>query len=118
MVLAKFTDAETFADGVDEALEVLQAVVVGALASILLAPIKVGLGEVVDGGSGRLQLRFLAHQFVELFEGFCLLFSERYLLSVDRAVPALCLFSEIGLALPWHGLFRVTCIDSCICPNQ
>ena len=103
---------------VDQALEIFQTVVVGALATILLAPVKVGLGEVVDGGSGRLQLRFLAHQFVELFEGFGLVLTEGELLAVDGAIPALGLFSEEGFALAWHSLIRVSCTESCRCSIQ
>ena len=84
-------------------------------ASIFLAPDKVGLGEVDDGGGGGLQLRFLAHQFVELFEGFGLVLAEGELIAVDGAIPALGLLSHGGFA---HGLIRVSCIESCGCSIQ
>ena len=91
---------------------------VGARLFVVLAPVQIRLGKLIDGTGIGTEIVLPAHKLVKLIKCFRFRLSESNLLAVDRAIPAFGLLAEIGLTLAWHDLFRVTCIDSCFCLNQ
>ncbi len=102
-------DFQSLSDLVDEALQIMQAAIVGRLLAVGLHPVQIGLAQLVKGGVVRRNGGRVSHHLVEFGEGRIFVFAELNLLAAGRKVPALSLLAEEGFWLLWHGISLVSC---------